>query len=125
MTKHFFGISIIVKVQEDEILKTKLKVRGKDNKLVDLRSFWEVWEEEGERFHNEVRTHKLGPHEAKWKLTKKYEYKLATTFMPPYAKSIYEYFGAQTVVDPCAGNVLVLLILFASMLMNMYTYRVG
>ena len=23
--------------------------------------------------------------------------------MPPYAKSLYEYFGAKSVLDPCAG----------------------
>ena len=27
----------------------------------------------------------------------------ATTFMPGYAKAVYEHFGAQAVLDPCAG----------------------
>lgn len=43
------------------------------------------------------------PHEAKWSLAKKYRYKLATTFMPAFAKAVYTYFDAKTVLDPCAG----------------------
>ncbi len=60
-------------------------------------------------------------HEAKWTLQKKYGYKLATTFMPNYARAIYEYLIAEVlasdqktqpqtqtptiirVLDPCAG----------------------
>jgi hypothetical protein len=33
----------------------------------------------------------------------KFGYKLATNFMPGYAKALYEYFHAETVLDPCAG----------------------
>ena len=45
----------------------------------------------------------IDPNEAKWTLAKEFQYKIATTFMPAYAKAIYEYFGAKIVLDPCAG----------------------
>ena len=34
---------------------------------------------------------------------REFNYKIATTFMPAYAKAIFEYYGARTVLDPCAG----------------------
>lgn len=87
-------------IQEDQILKTRLKLKKRD-KVVDLPSFWEVWEN-NENFRNEI-LKSSDPYEAKWELQRKYEYKIATTFMPGYAKAIYEYFNAKDVLDPCAG----------------------
>ena len=43
------------------------------------------------------------PNEAKWSYAREFRYKIATTFMPAYAKAIYEYFDAKVVLDPCAG----------------------
>lgn len=88
-------------VQEDEILKTRLKLRQGDM-VVDLPSFWDVWKRSDGDLAREVLSSK-DPHEAKWALQKRFSYKLATTFMPGYAKAIYEYFQAKIVLDPCAG----------------------
>lgn len=87
-------------VQEDQILKTRLKVkRGKE--VVDLPSFWDVWDTDPRLSKTIIAS--ADPNEEKWKLRKEFGYKIATTFMPPYAKSIYEHFNAESVLDPCAG----------------------
>lgn len=87
-------------VQEDEILKTKLKLK-KGNEVINLPSFWDVW------FSNPRLSQAIlnspDPNEAKWSSAKHFNYKMATTFMPQYAKSIYCYFQAKVVVDPCSG----------------------
>jgi hypothetical protein len=88
-------------MQEEEILKTRIKVRT-GSILKTLPSFWEVWHDRSSGLSDEIAKHP-DPHEAKWELSRKYGYKLATTFMPSYAKCIYEYFGAKCVLDPCAG----------------------
>jgi hypothetical protein len=88
-------------IQEPEILKTRIKLR-QGARVTTLPSFWEVWHNPDSRLAEEVLSHS-DPNEAKWVLSKKYGYKLATTFMPTYAKSIYEYFRAECVLDPCAG----------------------
>ena len=87
-------------VQEDQILKTRLKVRMGD-KVVDLPSFWEVWQQK--KGLSKAILQSKDPNEEKWRCRKEYGYKIATTFMPPYAKSIYEHFNAESVLDPCAG----------------------
>lgn len=89
-------------IQEMEILKTRLKVKDKYGKLQSLPSFWDVWYEPGSKLPEEILS-SSDPHEEKWNLTKKYGYKLASTFMPGYAKAIYDYFKADYVLDPCAG----------------------
>jgi hypothetical protein len=90
-------------IQEQEILKTRLKLADhKTGRTISLRSFAEIWEDQTSGLAEEVLASK-DPNEAKWSLAKKYNYKIATTFMPMYAKSIYEYFGASRVLDPCAG----------------------
>lgn len=83
--------------QETAILKTRIKL-----KRCTLPSFWDVWHDPQSGLATDI-FHQSDPHEAKWALSRKYGYKLATTFMPTYAKSIYEYFGAKHVLDPCAG----------------------
>jgi len=90
-------------IQEKEILKTRLKLADhKTGKTKSLRSFTQIWEDPKSGLAEEIQASK-DPNEAKWSLAKKYNYKIATTFMPMYAKSIYEYFGAKSVLDPCAG----------------------
>ena len=87
-------------VQEDQILKTRLKVK-KGSQVVDLPSFWDVWDT-NPRLSKSILA-SSDPNEEKWKCRRDYGYKIATTFMPPYAKSIYEHFNAESVLDPCAG----------------------
>jgi len=87
--------------QEDQILKTRLKLKERGGKLVDLPSFWDVWKNNN-AFRRSILT-SSDPNEAKWDLQKTYGYKIATNFMPGYAKAIYEYFGAEMVLDPCSG----------------------
>jgi hypothetical protein len=88
-------------IQEDQMLKTKLKVMRK-NYVSDLPSFWEVWKRKP-NFRKLILEAK-DPHEEKWSLSKKFGYKMATNFMPGYAKAIYEYFNRPAIVlDPCAG----------------------
>ena len=90
-------------IQEQEILKTRLKLADpKTGRTKSLRSFTEIWEDPKSGLAQEVLA-SSDPNEAKWSLTRKYNYKIATTFMPMYAKSIYEYFGAKKVLDNCAG----------------------
>jgi hypothetical protein len=88
-------------IQEMEILKTRIKLR-QGSRVTTLPSFWEVWNDPNKGLSREILAHP-DPDEAKWLLSKKYGYKLATTFMPTYAKSIYEYFQVECVLDPCAG----------------------
>ena len=88
-------------IQEQEILKTRVKLR-QGARVTTLPSFWEVWHNPDAGLSEELLAH-ADPNEAKWALSKKYGYKLATTFMPTYAKSIYEYFRSEIVLDPCAG----------------------
>lgn len=88
-------------IQEEEILKTRLKVKQSGGKTIDLPSFWEVWSS-NPSLSREICT-SSDPQEEKWKATKKFGYKMATTFMPGYAKAIFEYFNAKAVLDPCAG----------------------
>ena len=84
-------------VQEDQILKTRLKLRrGKE--VVDLPSFWEVWDA-NPTFRHRIQSSR-DPNEEKWKCRKDFGYKIATTFMPLYAKAVYEHFGAERVLDP-------------------------
>lgn len=86
--------------QEEQMLNTVLQVRRR-NEVINLPSFWEVW------FNNPqlVKTilESNDKHEAKWQCRRPFGYKLATNFMPGYAKSIYKYFGEGYVLDPCAG----------------------
>ena len=90
-------------IQEHEILKTRLKQYDpRTRKTNTLPSFTEVWNSPKSGLSNAVLS-QSDPHEAKWRLSNKFGYKLATTFMPMYAKAIYEYFGATRVLDPCAG----------------------
>ena len=90
-------------IQEREILKTRLKTKDiRTGRVIILRSFTEIWEDPTSKLADEILA-SSNPLELKWTLAKKYNYKLATTFMPMYAKSIYEYFNAKTVLDPCAG----------------------
>lgn len=79
-------------VQEQSILATRVGGRP---------CFVEVWAQSRD-LRDDIRRAR-DPHEAKWTLAKKYRYKLATTFMPAFAKAIYAYFNAHTVLDPCAG----------------------
>ena len=90
-------------IQEKEILKTSLKLADfKTGQTKSLKSFTEIWEDPKSGLAEEVLA-SSDPNEAKWSLTRKYNYKIATTFMPMYAKAVYEYFGAKKVLDCCAG----------------------
>lgn len=90
-------------IQEAEILKTRLKTYDhKSRRLISLPSFTEVWNDPESGLADAVISAK-DKNEAKWTLSQKFGYKLATTFMPMYAKSIYEYFGVARILDPCAG----------------------
>lgn len=90
-------------IQEQEILKTRLKTTDRrSGRTIQLRSFAEIWDDNASNLAKDI-TESPDPLEAKWCLSHKYNYKLATTFMPMYAKSIYEYFGATKILDPCAG----------------------
>lgn len=92
---------IVRSIQEDQILKTKVKLKQRD-RIVTLKSFWEVWNMNSS-LRNEI-INSSDPNEEKWKLARKYGYKIATTFMPVYAKALYEYFGLPKIVlDPCSG----------------------
>ena len=96
-------------IQEEEILKTRLKVYDKSG-VVDLPSFWDVWRRPDRKVASKI-LQSADPNEMKWQLQReesvngkgKYQYKLATTFMPAYAKQIYTYFQAKRVLDPCSG----------------------
>lgn len=87
--------------QEDQMLKTRLKLK-KNNAVIDLPSFWDVWSSRDSGLPKAINSAK-DCHEAKWANQMKFGYKLATNFMPGYAKALYEYFNAKSVLDPCAG----------------------
>jgi len=89
-------------LQEDEILKTRLKLTRR-GEVVDLPSFWDVWSDPSSPGLKQAVLAAPDPHEAKWSCTRQFGYKMATTFMPGYAKAVYQYFGAATVLDPCSG----------------------
>jgi hypothetical protein len=89
-------------IQENEMLKTKIAKYDKRNlEMVTLPSFAEVWIANPE-FRNAI-LNDDDPQEAKWKLDKHFNYKLATNFMPMYARRLYTYFRATRVLDGCAG----------------------
>jgi hypothetical protein len=87
-------------IQEDEILKTKVKLK-KEKILVTLNSFYDVWISDP-KFRNEILSNN-NPGDAMWNLSKTYNYKMANNFIPMYAKMVYKYFNAKIVLDPCAG----------------------
>jgi len=90
-------------IQEEEILKTRLKLKDRETgRTKTLKSFAEIWDDPKSGLAEDVLAAK-DPLEAKWSLARKYNYKIATTFMPMYAKAIYEYFGAKSVLSPCEG----------------------
>lgn len=116
-------------LQEEQILKTKLLgYNPKYNNATKRDDFWSAW------FKNsELREQIIGKldelinyesnnsqknddiekknyhfifelEDLKWKLQKDFRYKLATTFMPLYAKGFYEYFpSVNSILDPCSG----------------------
>ena len=89
-------------IQELEMLKTKVaKYDRVTRKVATLPSFIEVWNSNG-MFRNII-TKSHDPHEEKWQQEHNFNYKLATNFMPMYARSIYEYFDGGRVLDGCAG----------------------
>ena len=87
-------------IQEDQILKTQIQTK-KNNKIITLPSFWQVWKTD--KRLSRIILSSCDPNEEKWKCSRSFGYKLATTFMPLYAKSIYHHFKAKRVLDPCAG----------------------
>lgn len=87
-------------IQEAQMMKTRLKLRT-DSGVKDVPSFWEVWNSNPE-LSRRIKA-ATDPHEEKWKCMRPFGYKLATNFMPGYAKGLYEYFQAATVLDPCSG----------------------
>lgn len=87
-------------IQEAQMMKTRLKLRT-DSGVRDVPSFWEVWASNPE-LSRRIKA-AADPHEEKWKCMRPFGYKLATNFMPGYAKGLYDYFGAATVLDPCSG----------------------
>ena len=87
-------------IQEDEILKTKIQMI-KNNRIITLPSFYDVWKTKKDL--SNIILSSSDPNEEKWKCSRSFGYKLATTFMPLYAKSIYEHFHAKKVLDPCSG----------------------
>lgn len=99
--------SYITKVfQEQAILNTEVTVKG-----VTLNSFWNALKHNKPLFNKII--YSKDPQEEIWRQSKKYKYKIPTTFMPSYAKAIYnfDYLNIQTysqpqslvVLDPCAG----------------------
>lgn len=87
-------------IQEDQILKTRLKAQ-KGESVVDMPSFWDVWQRNPDLRNKIISS--ADPLEMKWKCAETHNYKMATTFMPLYAKALCEHFNAQSVLDPCAG----------------------
>lgn len=86
--------------QEDQILGVRLKLKQR-GEVIDLKSFWEIWESNPE-FRQRIISSR-DPHEEKWKCMREFKYKIATTFMPGYAKAIFDFFKAEVVMDPCSG----------------------
>lgn len=92
--------------QEQAILNTEITVKG-----VTLNSFWNVLKNNKTLFNKII--YSKDPQEEIWRQSRKFKYKIPTTFMPSYAKAIYnfDYSTIQTyskpqslvVLDPCAG----------------------
>ena len=86
--------------QEDQILKTRLKLKRGDN-IVDVPSFWDIWFRD-KKLRKRIISSK-DPSTQKWRCAQEFGYKMATTFMPGYAKAIYKLFDVAAVLDPCSG----------------------
>lgn len=110
--KNDYASLLVRAIQEEEIMKTRIQKR-KNDKIVELPSFHQLCCEVSPSTLLEEIVASRDPHESKWQLQEKYGYKIATTFMPEYAKAIYSYFGIGKdatapeksfwVLDPCAG----------------------
>jgi hypothetical protein len=89
-------------IQELEMLKTRIaKYEWQSCKVVTLPSFVEVWNTNHDLREAILTNH--DPEEAKWQLANRFKYRLATNFMPMYARCIFEHFNAHKVLDGCAG----------------------
>ena len=106
--KVVFGISSIEPVeyvraiQEMEMLKCRrMDFDCRSRKMISFSSFTEVWYRSSAL--RCILSKSEDREELKWKLGKRFGYRMATNFVPMYAKSIYEYFNAENVLDPCAG----------------------
>ena len=91
-------------VQEEQIHRTKIyKEINQNGKIIDKTqlSFWDVWFD-NENFQEAI-IDNPDPNEAKWLLQRAYNYGLATTFQPEYARAIYKYYNAKSILDPCGG----------------------
>jgi hypothetical protein len=82
------------------MLGVRLKLRT-DRGVEDLPSFWDVWRS-NPKLCARINAAK-DPHEEKWACMRPFGYKLATNFMPGYAKALYRHFNASSVLDPCSG----------------------
>ena len=103
-------------IQEEEVLKVRLKNFDKyKNKVVDLPSFWDVWNRPNSPLPKLI-IRDRDPNEAKWKYAIPNKgnlgYKVATNFMPGYARAMYEYYGASVHSTHVLDGVTVLLVLF-------------
>ena len=87
-------------IQEEEILKTQIQTKNR-NQIITLPCFWDIWKTN--KNLSRIILASSDPNEEKWKCTRQFGYKIATTFMPLYAKYIYEHFNAKKVLDPCSG----------------------
>lgn len=89
-------------IQEPQMLQTRVSKYDTKRKVVtSLPSFSEKWHSCC-NFRRSLLNCK-DVHEGKWELSHKYNYKLATNFMPMYARAIYDHFNAKRVLDSCAG----------------------
>ena len=89
-------------IQEMEMLKCRrMDFDPSSRKMVSFPSFTEVWLRSSALRRLILKSEDRD--ELKWKLAKRFKYRMATNFVPMYAKSIYEYFNAEHVLDPCAG----------------------
>jgi hypothetical protein len=92
--------NLVKSFQEIPILNTKITVKGGA-----LPSFWEVWETSSKL--RKLVLQSADPHEEVWTQSKFFGYRIPTTFMPSYAKAVYDHFltgnGKAVVLDPCAG----------------------
>ena len=97
---------ITIAIQEDHILTTSIKVRN-GSSLISLDSFLDVWKR-CDRLRYLISSHS-NTLEAMWSYQREFQYKIPTTFIPLYAKAIYEHFYINNnmtelrVLDPCAG----------------------
>ena len=89
-------------IQEPHMLKVRILRWDRARKMnVVCPSFQEVWD--NSLLFQELFLRARDPQEEKWRLQKRYGYKLATNFMPMYARELFGYFRAKCVLDPCAG----------------------